>query len=299
MSKNNERLKCPPNKEPREGYYRRAYDRKDYKRKNGTPVHSAHVKETYVPASCIERTGLYPGKRSELDKKKIAERDKIHKEVAKKFNKTYLKCPAGEVERAGYTRRAYERRPYNRTNGIHVNGAYVKPSMIPPVCIKEHSNSRGEYGGSNQSKNPKRSNMSSKSTKKKIKIPVVLKKGSLKKYGYDKVKRLSLQNRHKALRTAVEDTDNPLSIFRKLIVISTMEKNTDPEASRIFHNDAYWVRDNFGLMRTPPHVGPKYRRDRHSNKLRESPEPIRSKTSKSKPKSSGSKTSKSSTKKRK
>lgn len=65
----------------------------------------------------------------------------------------------------------------------------------------------------------------------------------LKDYGYENVKKLSSINRQKALTKAIKYI-KPISLFRKLIALSTLQKNIDPKLHKIFYKDAYFVRDN-------------------------------------------------------
>lgn len=66
--------------------------------------------------------------------------------------------------------------------------------------------------------------------------------GLLGDYGYSA--KLPLQERRKALRTALEEND-AISIFRRLMAISTLQKRTSPEMSEIFKEDAKYVKRNF------------------------------------------------------
>ena len=194
--------------------------RKSYTAKRGS-------KTVKVPASCIKATSYRGVKRTPIDRKIINKRNRIQKKVAKKYSKP--KCSKNEMERAGFTRQSYKRKAYQRKNGTFVKAANVRPSEVPPICI----NDRGTAG-------------------KGYKIPLVLEKGDLTSVGYIDVKNLSQDKRHTALKKANNRISNPLSLFRKLIILSTMNKNTDPKLSQIFRNDAYWVKEKFGLMKTKP-----------------------------------------------
>ena len=192
--------------------------RKGYTAKRGS-------KTVKVPASCIKATSYRGVKRAPTDRKIINKRKRIQTKVAKKYSKP--KCSTNEMERAGFTRQSYRRKAYQRKDGTFVKAANVRPSEVPPVCI----NDRGTAG-------------------KGYKIPVVLEKGDLTSVGYVDIKNLPQDKRHVALSKANDRISNPLSLFRKLIILSTMNKNTDPKLSQIFRNDAYWVREKFGLMKT-------------------------------------------------
>lgn len=228
-------------------------------------------KKVKVSSSCIRATSASGSKRSTVDRAALATRKKIQAKVGKKYGKS--NCPAGTIERAGYTKKGYKRRSFTRKSGSFVKGTSVGPSEVPPTCITD----RGTPG-------------------KGLKIPTVLEKGVLKKVGYNNVRNMSLAERHAALERANGSIKNPLSLFRKLIVVSTMNKRTNPDVSKIFKEDAYWVRATFGLMKIEP-SGSKSRNVR-SSKNPSGSKTSKSKTSKSK-KPSGSKTSKSKTSKSK
>ena len=71
-----------------------------------------------------------------------------------------------------------------------------------------------------------------------------LKKGMLTSYGYHPVE--AMTNRHKALSKAItKGKEAPLSVFRRLQAISTLTKRTLPRASRIYKQDAVWVRAKY------------------------------------------------------
>jgi len=76
-----------------------------------------------------------------------------------------------------------------------------------------------------------------------------LEKGDLKKYGYENVSDKSSSSRHRALSRAVKDI-KPLSLFRKLIILSTMNKTKNPILAKKFKSDAKWIKSEFGLLRT-------------------------------------------------
>lgn len=41
-------------------------------------------------------------------------------------------------------------------------------------------------------------------------------------------------------------------MYRKLIAVGTLQRNTNPKVSEIFSQDAKLVKKKFGLMKTPP-----------------------------------------------
>ena len=70
-----------------------------------------------------------------------------------------------------------------------------------------------------------------------------LKGGMLTKYGYHPVE--AKTNRHKALSLGVSKGEKPLSMMRRLVAISTLTKRTLPRASRIYKQDAMWIRSKY------------------------------------------------------
>jgi hypothetical protein len=54
-----------------------------------------------------------------------------------------------------------------------------------------------------------------------------------------------MTNRHKALTKGISQGEKPLSVMRRLIAISTLTKRTLPRASRIYKQDAMWIRSKY------------------------------------------------------
>ena len=70
-----------------------------------------------------------------------------------------------------------------------------------------------------------------------------LKGGMLTKYGYHPVE--AMTNRRKALSLGISKGEKPLSMMRRLVAISTLTKRTLPRASRIYKQDAMWIRSKY------------------------------------------------------
>ena len=113
-------------------------------------------------------------------------------------------------------RTAYIRSPYRRADGT-----YVKSVTVKSKCIKD----RGTPG-----KGPK--------------LIKNLRKGTLSNFGYKNVRELSLPVRQKSLEYAVKKW-GPMAVFRKLVAVRTLQKNTNPHIAKIFGNDARWIRERF------------------------------------------------------
>ena len=71
-----------------------------------------------------------------------------------------------------------------------------------------------------------------------------LREGELSQFGYAGVAKLSVVQRHVALKKAV-DKFGALSVFRKLNAVAVYTKHTSPHVSRIFKSDMAWIRRMF------------------------------------------------------
>lgn len=111
------------------------------------------------------------------------------------------KCKKGEIVRTGYKRHSKS----------------GKSVVVPPTCIKD----LGKPG--------------------KVARNIYIEPDRLGKYGYNDLLSRSDQERHRALEDAVASGEKPLSVFRRLIALSTLTRNTNPELSNIMRSDATWV----------------------------------------------------------
>lgn len=87
----------------------------------------------------------------------------------------------------------------------------------------------------------RKNNSKKANTKQKSKKLFNLEKGTLKKFGYNDVKSMSKQKRRQSLKKAITNM-KPLSVMRKLIAVSTLQKNINPEVSKIMKEDASWIK---------------------------------------------------------
>ena len=127
--------------------------------------------------------------------------------LATKLTNGPKKCPKGQVLRSAYM-------------------ASGKP--VASKCIKD----RGAKGKGFTDKNGE-------------KVVVPLREGRLAQYGYFNVTEKSVKQRQSALRKAMKGEQDWLSLFRRLIYTSTLTKNTDPARSKIFYEDAYWLKSKY------------------------------------------------------
>ena len=108
-------------------------------------------------------------------------------------------------------KRSYKRKSYTRKSVFRVRSARIKSN-----CIKM----TGKHG---------------------LRVIPKLRKGELSKFGYSSSKVAS--ERHKALSKAVKEYGY-LSTFRKVNVLSTLNKNRNPVLAKKFKSDANWIREN-------------------------------------------------------
>lgn len=137
----------------------------------------------------------------------IAEKvlDIIKKRKIAQYKSNHIKCKKGYIERSAYIKK-------NKT-------------IVKPKCIKD----RGAKGHG-------------------IILPASLEiqvdKIDLGKYGYYNLINKSLSERHKALKKILkkEYKNNWLPLYRRLILLSTLNKRTNPKLSKIFKKDATYLK---------------------------------------------------------
>lgn len=143
---------------------------------------------------------------SQTGKKTSVEVKKKLSKIAKSqesVNKKFKtpKCKKGEIVRSGYKRKSKS----------------GKTVITPPTCIKDV----GQPG--------------------KVARNIYIEPDRLSKYGYNDLVNRSDQERHRALADAVASGEKPLSVFRRLVALSTMTRNTNPTLSNLMRNDATWI----------------------------------------------------------
>ena len=75
----------------------------------------------------------------------------------------------------------------------------------------------------------------------KKKDAIAAKKGWMEEYGYVKIKEQSATQRHKVLKLILKDIPAD-SLYMRLNAISLKLKNTSPESSALFKQDAEYVK---------------------------------------------------------
>jgi len=167
-----------------------------------------------VSKSCITAQSSTGRKSSEDVKKYVQAREKIQKQASKKFSKeTPKSCPKGYILREGYKRESY------KSHSKKGEPIKIKESWTKPECIKSQTG---------------------KSEKGK-KLITIIEKDVLGKYGYDDVKLLSPSERRRALRKAIKEI-KPLSVYRRLVALSTLNKGKDKPLSKILKEDSEWIK---------------------------------------------------------
>ncbi len=213
--------------------------RKAYSRRTSTG------KTIKVGSNCIEALSQSGEKRSDIDKEIIGRRKRIHKMARTKFGSP--KCSKGEIIREGYKRASHKRSSYTKRSGSKIKATSVKGSWTAPICIKAVGN---RATNPNQ---PKQTQL------------FVLEKDMLHPFGYHNIISMTQYQRHHALNMAGKSGLKPLSIYRRLIALSTLHKNTNPEIHDILLADAKWFSSVFNIRKNGSKAGSK-RRSKHSFK---------------------------------
>jgi hypothetical protein len=148
-------------------------------------------------------------------------------------------CPPGTIARRAHYRRAEGARP-------------DKPSvskLVPPTCVPDPlagKRRRGELG-------PGRAPKGLLDAKGR-RIVIKVEPGRLEKHGYGLD--LSDRKRREALRKAVESEgrDSWLSIFRRLVLLSTWNKRKSPERSVRARSDAEYLKTKYRPASNAAHI---------------------------------------------
>ena len=170
---------------------------------------SKNVKSNNV--TTLSSTGK---KTSEDIKKYIQSREKTQINTNKKLSKDIsTKCPKGYIMRDSHKNDSYK--PHSKKNNV-IN---IDEKSTVAQCVKKQT-----------AKSEKREN-----------IIVIMEKDLLANYGYIHVKSLSIRERKTALKKAIKDI-KPLSVYRRLLAISTLNKNKDRDLAIILKEDSEWIK---------------------------------------------------------
>lgn len=182
-------------------------------------------KRIQVPGNCIRSVSQSKTKRSLKDAGEIKKRERVHKRINRMYSRDKPKCPPGTVLRSGFTRKGTNRRSFRRSSGAFVGPSRVKSSITRPVCVKNINRVK----------------------KKRL---FVLEKDALKKYGYYDINNLTLSQRRRAIKRALADIE-PLPLFRRLNALRVLQKNTNPNLSKKFQEDAEWLKNTSAYQNRP------------------------------------------------
>lgn len=143
----------------------------------------------------------------------------IKKEEEKEEEKRMAGKEPKTILRVAYTRPAHERRGYHRVDGTLVHAAHIPATHVPAARIT----ARG------------RAAVTGHKGKKQI---VMTDDKHLSAFGYH-IKEAQ-DTRHRTLGKAVAHY-KPLPVFRRLVALSTLLKNTEPALSKRARADAAFV----------------------------------------------------------
>lgn len=178
--------------------------RKPYTRRSKTG------KKVKVPGVCIRSVSASGRKRAELNKEIEALLKKIRKLSTRKRDKE-LRCPKGFIKRSAYYRSAHTKRDRSGRR------RRISGTLVPASCVRDVGR-RGK-GKSLVGK---------------------LRKGDLKKFGYENVDTLSVEERTKALKKAIR-AYGYLPVIKKLNAVYVLTRGVNPKLAGKFKRDQQMV----------------------------------------------------------
>jgi hypothetical protein len=125
-------------------------------------------------------------------------------------------CPKGTILRVGYTTK--------------------KGRTVRQNCIKSTSPYEGKRA--DWEKAQRRTRRISRNN------AIILRQGTLGKYGYKNLKSISTNERHRALSKAIKKL-GPLSVMRKINILMVFTKNRQPRLSSMYERDKKWIYRNY------------------------------------------------------
>lgn len=164
-----------------------------------------------VKSSCIRSTRYNKSmKRADENKIILAEQAKRAKEAYNKVGgPTADNCSPTKLHRSAYKTK---------------KGTYVKST-----CVKTK-------------KSPAQIALSKKRSK------ILLRKGTLGRFGYDDLKHISQKDRRDALGRAIKKL-GPLVVMRKVNILGVYSRN-NPVMKKIYENDKKWIYSNYDVKST-------------------------------------------------
>jgi len=167
-----------------------------------------------VSSGCIEARSA-SGKKTSIELKKYIEKKESKQKQSREMfpSESKQKCKQGQIMREGYYKKPHS--SHSKT-GKKIS---IKSNWVAPGCIQS------PLGRS--TKGPK--------------LITLMEKDVLKPFGYHNVELLSKSARKEALKKAIKAI-KPLSIYRRIIAISTLNKNKDEKLYKILREDADWIK---------------------------------------------------------
>lgn len=167
-----------------------------------------------VAPGCITAQSNSGEKTTTKVREYLKRQEAMHELARQKFPKAASKkCPKGYIMREGYKRASYK--SHSKTG----KKTSVKASWTAPSCIKSVVG-KSEKGS---------------------KLITIIDKDVLGKYGYNNITVMTKTDRHTALRKAIK-ANKPLSIYRRIIAIATLNKNKDKKLYKVLREDADWIK---------------------------------------------------------
>jgi hypothetical protein len=172
---------------------------------------------THVAAACVRAT-TRAGPRNTFLR---ATRSRMTKRLRgiSRSRRGVTSCPTGQIVRNPYVRIRQDQRQF-----------------VPAACIRDVGNpGKGiPAGAPGLSRGAGRVGIGP------------LRKGVLKRFGYNNVVEMSESRRHMALAAAVK-VYGSLTVWRKINAVFIYTKNTSPASSRIFKADRDWIKATYGI----------------------------------------------------
>ena len=172
-----------------------------YTRADGTKVR--------VKPVCIMDMGVRG--RAATAKAKYVKGKLAEQSLARKMTKKSNKCKKGQILRSAYIRKSYTSPRTKRR---------IPSTVVAASCVKD----MGAPG---------------KSKAKAFQIPII-RKGLLAKYGYHDIATLTMDQRHQALKKAV-NAYGPQEVIWRLNAVANLQNVANPKISKMFRTDQRWV----------------------------------------------------------
>jgi len=157
------------------------------------------------------------------------------------------KCPEGTLKRKGYTRKNGKtvKSSCVKTRKVCPSGKLVRKAYVRTMSsrVRKEGYTRKTKSGKVITVHPTADSITVKSSCMDAPTRIgPLKKGELKKYGYNY--KLPEAKRHSALQRAIHKL-GALNVYRKLDAVAKLSERAAPVASHVFMKDKQWVRKTY------------------------------------------------------